>query len=1051
MFVRSLFDVFVAGQLYILSRDLVEGVLSVARLSSPASYVEGIEDHDIGAMAYISAHGQPMNILQISETNKFWKHPVKRRSATWEETWVSEIKRIQAMVSESTDFDSTTIGWSEIHLQAEATAMNEQLTQDVSQDFISTEEVSNRTPLNKDHKLLVLMNVKIGRAEQITPQMKWIQEDYSEVCKFHSTCKWMIQVVAADSSLVQEIQEATSALDPSIEWTTSVSTETFNKFIFVQTCLGYMSQYDLVLLKDSDQRVASFSWQSFLEKKSNAVISGPLRRTTHSSCEKGQQARQTYQFHEACHWEDVKARPAWSSRLYDEVAPLDVLFLEQYFVLFDAEFARFFFSIALRPGLVQPMSSWGLDWAWCAAARAWDGSRPGCYLLPLASDHEDTRQIQKHHIMGRKAIERYESDPIIGRWIKSSSAWLQLIHGGKDLADIEHECRLLLGWSKSEPFDLQACSTHIGKMNWEGFDDTSDSTLHLIERELQGAAEKDSQFLNLAKKTLEEHSHPPFVKFDLHDHEVTESAVEDFAERCNFDGGWTHPRSSLIHDKFQWQKDPACRSLAEHPRILNAARKVMGLSNDSPVYLHGVQKTSRKAGDVHRLHSDLESDTPGCGEREATSIWVMLKSDCPEEKSPLTLVSGSHILQTADQELIDRKCWSSSRADLPCNVTAILEDAKTKNAKVEIVSGPTKPLAGIAWPTTAWHMTKDTCNRMAALFRYTSSASCARSLAYKYPEASFGQFTKFPDAVPFVQIGGQSKDKPDAEFALDYLHRFPSTDKTKKRCKDEPLFPTKDAPAIEELHLSGQYHFTSIWGAHIGELRLPASPTIQSKRFYIRASRMLYSSKKRQNLPHGPHIERGIEICTVIRGQINYALAAACQDYYDVVSLGERQVAVLFPGIYHTNSAGVADGEHVCFKILPIEGIEDSSPLNMPTALEASRIATKSMDVDLESYFDSGKNRELTIVNSLKRGKVLPPGYRHLVVKVSHYQKGGTYKVHADGHDLIVLAISGSLVIKSGNKETLLPEHEHAFIPAGVQHGFEAPDGPARVLFIEIG
>ena len=94
--------VYPGGQLYILSKDLVSGVVAVAQLSASGSakyvYSEGIEDHDIAAMAYISAEGKPMNLVQLSSSSVFWRHGVKRKKGAyrikfWKEIWTNEINR----------------------------------------------------------------------------------------------------------------------------------------------------------------------------------------------------------------------------------------------------------------------------------------------------------------------------------------------------------------------------------------------------------------------------------------------------------------------------------------------------------------------------------------------------------------------------------------------------------------------------------------------------------------------------------------------------------------------------------------------------------------------------------------------------------------------------------------------------------------------------------------------------------------------------------------------------------------------------------------------
>jgi hypothetical protein len=106
--------VYPLGQLYILSKDLVSGVAAIARLSATGSakyvYSEGIEDHDIGAMAYISAEGKPMNLVQLSQSSVFWRHGVKfRKRKWWTDIWTNEINRTKVALSLS-DTGSKNVG-----------------------------------------------------------------------------------------------------------------------------------------------------------------------------------------------------------------------------------------------------------------------------------------------------------------------------------------------------------------------------------------------------------------------------------------------------------------------------------------------------------------------------------------------------------------------------------------------------------------------------------------------------------------------------------------------------------------------------------------------------------------------------------------------------------------------------------------------------------------------------------------------------------------------------------------------------------------------------
>jgi hypothetical protein len=226
---------------------------------------------------------------------------------------------------------------------------------------------------------------------------------------------------------------------------------------------------------------------------------------------------------EACNYEST-TRPEWSSYVYDNVTPIDVPYLEQYFVLMDAKFANFFFNLALRPTLISRNNDWGPDYLWCAAAKVWDSNRPGCYLIPVVSDHEDTHQIEKNEEFndrGFDSLRTYEADPILGRWMNASSIWRELIGGGKYLIEIERGCRRLFGLKRTKSIDfLQTCATKASRMNSIG---TGDETLRIIVDDELNKSEKiesngdNTRMLIEAKMRLAESLHDLTNKLD-HDY-----------------------------------------------------------------------------------------------------------------------------------------------------------------------------------------------------------------------------------------------------------------------------------------------------------------------------------------------------------------------------------------------------------------------------------------------------------------------------------------------------------------------------------------------------
>jgi len=314
--------------------------------------------------------------------------------------------------------------------------------------------------------LIVLMNVRVSNAEGMLTDIEWIRQDSNDVCQFHPTCDWEINVVLANSSLTEIFQRLTSDFSSNVHFHLRDSLEPFNKFSFVRDFVDRMVNYDFVLLKDNDMRISGFPWRTFTQQKQNAIVSGPLRQTadealTYNVVNRQRRADQKSYFHEAHNWVATN----WSAELFARITPTEVPILEMYFVLLDAKFANFFFSTILTSRFFEQSSDWGPDLLWCQAAKEWDMGRPGCYLVPLVSSHENSKQIDKSNKPlfnehGERVLDAFKNDPLTGMWMEVSMEWSRLIHARR-LPQIERDCRALIGIDKSSPFDLQMCSLTV--------------------------------------------------------------------------------------------------------------------------------------------------------------------------------------------------------------------------------------------------------------------------------------------------------------------------------------------------------------------------------------------------------------------------------------------------------------------------------------------------------------------------------------------------------------------------------------------------------------
>jgi Galactosyltransferase len=78
MRLHNLRELYMEGQLYILSRDLAHWVSSKSFANE--SWFEHIEDHDVGMRIF--DHAEPINAIRIFENQRFWIHPAKAQ-LTW--------------------------------------------------------------------------------------------------------------------------------------------------------------------------------------------------------------------------------------------------------------------------------------------------------------------------------------------------------------------------------------------------------------------------------------------------------------------------------------------------------------------------------------------------------------------------------------------------------------------------------------------------------------------------------------------------------------------------------------------------------------------------------------------------------------------------------------------------------------------------------------------------------------------------------------------------------------------------------------------------------
>ena len=311
-------------------------------------------------------------------------------------------------------------------------------------------------PFTRNETLLVFMNIRCTTSKRMGLEMDRALLDFEAVCGVHPKCDWIIHLVFTKEYLLKGFNEVYLPTLPSnFQFKITVGDKRFNKFGLLKDHLKTMSQYDLVLVKDNDQRLAGFPWYSFLKEKGNALVSGPLRQAPDESFAGTSiwDKNQYYKLHDAQAWKKRGFAP-WATRLFVNGSAIEVPFLEMYFNLFDGKYAEWFFSQVLTKNFTEQDSCWGPDFLWCAGAKDYgkstgQGDRMGCALVPFVSVHEDTRQILKDgeafNQRGFKAVENLKSsNATFLRWYNTAFKYTRGVIAWRQLDAIGKQCLKLL-------------------------------------------------------------------------------------------------------------------------------------------------------------------------------------------------------------------------------------------------------------------------------------------------------------------------------------------------------------------------------------------------------------------------------------------------------------------------------------------------------------------------------------------------------------------------------------------------------------------------------
>jgi GR25 family glycosyltransferase involved in LPS biosynthesis len=297
----------------------------------------------------------------------------------------------------------------------------------------------------RDESILVVTSSRLRTEQEISMEFHRLQIDAEALAQSHSRTRWIVNLVVIDDILVAPAWLKASELPDFMDIRIIVNREPFNKFsYFDDVMLQEFKLHDYVLIKDADIRLAGFPWNTFMDKKGNALVSGPLSQSSEESLLRnlGKPRHQYFQFRTGHNWKRTDIPD------FLEVIPMPTMFIEQQIALLCGDFAQWFFEQALTLSFMSQYNDWGLDKMWCGAAQAFRSEGPHCYVVPVVFLHGDTRQIavdnpqasMMYNQAGFDVIADFRTNDVHRAWMDASIGWDRLVGGGEDIGQVLAKC-----------------------------------------------------------------------------------------------------------------------------------------------------------------------------------------------------------------------------------------------------------------------------------------------------------------------------------------------------------------------------------------------------------------------------------------------------------------------------------------------------------------------------------------------------------------------------------------------------------------------------------
>ncbi len=456
--------------------------------------------------------------------------------------------------------------------------------------------------------------------------------------------------------------------------------------------------------------------------------------------------------------------------------------------------------------------------------------------------------------------------------------------------------------------------------------------------------------------------------------------------------GW--PKGRAVTDRLFYD-------IATGPRLLGLLRPLLG----DDVILWGASTVTRRPGQMHAWHVDIESASPG--QRFAT-VWIGLSNTCRD--FGLGLVSGSHRFPRTVQEIRHaRLCPRDGSTD-----ETVLAWAREIDPSAELVQPDVRDGDGIIFDGRIWHGSlnrRDDSPRTALLLQYASADAPVLKPVPTQLEWPF-RFDN-ADRPPVILVSGTGNGGGNLQVP-------------------PPATSPDTAPAIvteaRPVTLPLDARTGSSWTPH------PLFSGLTGVHDAIGCHASVLGPGR---MPHPPHSHIEEEILVVLDGEAELLTGDGPEPESAEIHPVRPGMFAYYPAYQHHSLRNSGDGP-LTYLMFKWRGVPAPSGTVLQTVIVDSATEPADDAISARPYRAS----------RLLDGPTNYLGKLH--AHLSEVAPGGGYEPHSDPYDVAIVILSGEIEITDRSSVRRIGPFGVVYYAAGEPHGLRsAGPGLARYLVFE--